>query len=195
VLKELSMRRSGYPRLVLPIVAVLAAALIAGCGSDPAKPDPGPTAPTGPPLILTGITANSADHSVGLQNLFIEKPNGAAYPAGSAAKLSFDAWNNTDKPVAMTSVSGTGKTTVVFVDGPAAPAATFSVPLPPSGFIPLQPKIGRYVEVRCLPKALAPGATVKLTFHFDNGATVVADVPVDASASGAPSTASPATSC
>ncbi len=189
------MRRTRYPRLLMPVVAVLAATLLAGCGSSADKPAPAPTAPTGPPLVLTGITANSADHSVALQNLFIEKPAGAAYPAGAAAKLSFDAWNNTANPVALTSVSATGKTTAVFVDGPAGPAATFSVSLPPSGFIPLQPKIGRYIEVRCLPAALAPGSTFKLTFHFDNGATVVADIPVDASASGAPSTASPGTTC
>jgi hypothetical protein len=184
------------PRMLVSVVAVVAVALAAGCGTDPGQQAaPAPAAPTGPPLVLTGITANSADHSVALQNLYIEKPAGAGYPAGGSAKLSLDAWNNTSNPVAMTSVSATGKTTVVFVDGPAAAAKTFTLSLPPSGFIPLQPKIGRYIEVRCLPAALSPGGTLKLTFHFDNGATVVANVPVDASASGAPSTASPAPAC
>ncbi len=186
----------GYRTVTVAVAAMLAAGLLAGCGSagDQHSPAPGPAKPTGPPLVLTGITANSPDHSVALQNLFVEKPGSAGYPAGSSAKLSMDAWNNTAKPVAMTSATAAGAK-VVFVDGSspsATPAATFALPLPPSGFAPLQPKTGRYIEVRCLPKALAAGGTLKVTFHFDNGATVVADIPVDASASGAPATAPPA---
>jgi len=176
---------------------VLAAAL-AGCGSASKQPDSAPAAPTGKPLVLGGITANSGDHSVALQNLFVEKPGAAGYPAKSSAKLSMDVWNNTTKPVAMTSVTASGGATAVFVDGSspsATPGTTFSISLPPGGYIPLQPVIGRYIEVRCLPAALTATGTLKLTFHFDNGATVQADVPVDISASGVPSTASPTSAC
>jgi hypothetical protein len=149
-------------------------------------------------LNLGGITANAGDHSVALQNLFIEKPGAGGYPVHSAAKLSMDAWNNTSTNVAMTSVTAGGGAQVVFVDGSspsATPGAQFSIPLPPSGYLPLQPKIGRYIEVRCLPTALADGGTLELTFHFDNGATVVATVPVDTSASDAPATTTPTTTC
>lgn len=187
--------RRGYRWLVL----VVAAAALAGCGTVGTPPSPpAPTAPTGSPLVLTGITANADDHSVALQNLFIEKPAAAGYPVHGSAKLSMDAWNNTTNAVAMTSVTASGGAVVVFVDGSspsATPATAFTIPLPPSGYLPLQPQIGRYIEVRCLPVALSPGATLDLTFHFDNGATVRAAVPVDASASGAPSTATPATTC
>jgi copper(I)-binding protein len=178
------------------VLVMAGALLLAGCGTG-AHPPNGAT-PSISPLVLTGITANSTDHSVALQNLYIEKPGAAGYPVHSSAKLSMDAWNNTSNNVAMTSVNADGGAVVVFVDGSspsATPGSQFTIPLPPGGYLPLQPNIGRYIEVRCLPAALAPGATITLTFHFDNGATVTAKVPVDASASGAPSTASPAASC
>jgi copper(I)-binding protein len=186
-----------HGRIAVGFVAVLTAAALAACGTaggTPDTPNPPPARPTGSPVVLNGITANSADHSVALQNLFIEKPGASGYPAGSSVKLSMDAWNNTGRQVAMTSATATNGATVVFVDGSspsATPAATFSIPLPPGGFLPLQPKIGRYVEVRCLPKALTAGATLKVTFHFDNGATVVADIPVDTSTAGEAATAPP----
>jgi copper(I)-binding protein len=184
-----------HHRIAVGFVAVLTAAALAACdsaASDNSTSAP-PAKPTGSPVVLTGITANSPDHSVALQHLFIEKPGAAGYPKGSSAKLSMDVWNNTSGQVAMTSASAAGGAKVVFVDGSSPSASTFTLALPPNGFLPLQPKIGRYVEVRCLPRALAAGGTVKVTFHFDNGASVVADVPVDASADGAASTASPTT--
>jgi len=73
---------------------------------------------------------------------------------------------------------------VVLVGGTVASAAPgakeFEIVVPPGGLALLSPEAGRYLAIRCLPTALTPDMTVKLTFRFDNGAKISTNVPMGA---------------
>lgn len=62
----------------------------------------------------------------------------------------------------------------------AAPAgaATFSVPLPARQLVQLLPDQGRYLMLTKLKHSVAPGTSVRVTFHFTTAGPVTVKIPV-----------------
>lgn len=155
--------------VIVTSVAVVAAAL-AGCSQPAPQVDP-------PTVRLTGISVNSTDHSVAVRDLAIADNGPRGYPAGSKAPLTMKLWNNTDTSVALTGLTTKDGAPVELVSG-TGPDATFSIPIPPGTPVELLPGGKEYLRIACLPRDFLPGMTMAMTFTFDNGATVAADVPM-----------------
>jgi copper(I)-binding protein len=164
-------------------LAVSALLVMAGCsGAGSVPPQQTPT--QGVPGAISGVAADATDHSTVLRDLLVVYPGQGGYQAGGVAPLTVKLGNNTDKPVTLTDVTTPGGSAVVLVGGSVASASPgakeFEVLVPPGGLLLLAPEAGRYLAIRCLPTALTPDMTVKLTFRFDNGAKVTAEVPMGA---------------
>jgi hypothetical protein len=157
--------------------------MIAGC-SGAGSVQPQPTQAPAVPGAMVGVAADAPDHSMGLRDLLVVYPGQEGYQAGGVAPLTVKLGNNTGKPVTLTDVTAPGGSAVVLVGGSVASASPgakeFEVLVPPSSLLLLAPEAGRYLAIRCLPRALTPDMTVKLTFRFDNGAKVTAEVPMGA---------------
>ena len=164
-------------------LAVTALLVMAGC-SGASSVRPAPTTAPAVPGAMVGVAADAEDHSAVVRDLLVVYPGQSGYQAGGVAPLIVKLGNNTDKPVTLTDVTTPGGSAVVLVGGAVASASPgakeFEVLVPPSGLLLLAPEAGRYLAIRCLPTALTPDMTVKLTFRFDNGAKVSADVPMGA---------------
>jgi hypothetical protein len=168
------------------LVAGLAAAAlltVTGCsGAGSVRTQP--TASPGAPNAMVGVNADAPDHSTALRGLLIMYPGQTGYEQGGTAPLSVKLGNNTDKPITLTNVVTPGGSAVVLLGGAvasASPGATeFDVLVPPGGLVLLAPEAGRYLAIRCLPTALTPDMFVKLTFQFDNGTKLSAEVPMGA---------------
>jgi copper(I)-binding protein len=170
-------------RGLVAALAVSALLMMAGCsgaGGVNAQQTPGPAVPN----AMVGVAADAADHSTTVRDLLVVYPGQSGYQAGGVAPLTVKLGNNTDKPVTLTDVTTPGGSAVVLVGGAVASATPgakeFEVLVPPGGLLLLAPEAGRYLAIRCLPTALTPDMTVKLTFLFDNGAKVTAAVPMGA---------------
>jgi hypothetical protein len=168
------------------LAGLVAAAIptLAGCSGAGGVQPPQPTQPAAVPGAMVGVGADAANHSMGVRDLLVLYPGQAGYQAGGVAPLTVKLGNNTGKPVTLTDVSTPGGSAIVLVGGAVASASPgakeFDVLVPPSGLLLLAPEAGRYLAIRCLPANLTPDMTVKLTFRFDNGSKVTADVPMGA---------------
>lgn len=156
---------------------------LAGCSGAGGVQTP-PTQAPAVPNAMVGVSADAADHSTAVRDLLVVYPGQGGYQAGGVAPLTVKLGNNTNKPVSLTNVTTPGGSSVVLVGGAVASASPgakeFAVLVPPGGLMLLAPEAGRYLAIQCLPVALTPDMTVKLTFQFDNGAKVTADVPMGA---------------
>ena len=61
-----------------------------------------------------------------------------------------------------------------------APSASsrLSIQIPPHGYVLMVPEQGSYLELTRLKEPVVPGDTVRVTFTFDNGASVPIDIPL-----------------
>jgi hypothetical protein len=161
-------------------------ATAAGCSGAGSVPPP-QSQPSGPPAVtnpISAVGADAIDRSTAVRDLLIVYPGQAGYPVGGSAPLTLKLGNNTTEPITLTNVTAAGGTEVMLIGGSVESAAPggkeFEVLVPPGTLLPLAPENGRYLEIRCLPVALTPDMTVKLTFSFDNGSKLTADVPMGA---------------
>jgi copper(I)-binding protein len=175
------MRHMGWKLARTGVVGTALASVLSACTASA----PPPVAPSN--QRMTGISVAALDHSVSLRDLAVADPGTAGYRAGSSAPLIMQVWNDTNRAVGLTGVTAAGGGTVVFVDGPvpSSPVASrppdrtsYAIPVPPGGPVALRPDLGKFLLIRCLPTDVAAGVPVNLTFHFDNGATITADVPM-----------------
>jgi len=165
--------------VLVPLLA-LAGAGLSGCGVPPPLNPPGP-APTANPTPV-GVNVDAPDHSVAVRNLLLPEPPANGYPAGGSAPVAVEVWNNTPKPISLTAATVAGTSPAILVSTGETPAATasttFEVIIPPDANVTLSQQAGRFLLIRCVPVTLAAGTAVPMTFTFNNGVTLSAQVPV-----------------
>jgi copper(I)-binding protein len=171
-------RRLTLALVLVPFLA-LAGAGLSGCGVPPPLNSPAPAVTGATPV---GVNVDAPDHSVALRDLLLPDPGAAGYPAGGSAPLAVQVWNNTNKPISLTSATAAGSAPVILVSTGETPApsgdTSFAVLIPPGANVTLSQQAGRFLLIRCVPSTLAAGTMVPMTFTFDNGVTLSADVPV-----------------
>ncbi len=166
---------------VVALVAVPAVLALAGCGSL-AEPKPS----NSPAPIEVGVNTDATDHSLALRDAHIPDPGTKGYPAGTRIPMVVQVWNNTNKLINLTSVTGANGITVslmgvtnVNASGSASAApGSFTLPVPPDGNVALKKDSGRYLQINCLSADLKQGMSVSLTFTFDSGTKLMTTVPV-----------------
>jgi hypothetical protein len=198
------MRTLGTRRTVLVAgAAAMAAVALAGCSA-------GQVAETSlkRPSNM-GVNVDNANRSVLIRNLAVPYNDPAGYPVDQPAPLQLALFNQTtdevrvtvtsSKPADGTTVAGALTGTSVSLSGPAdsaspaptdsatpseAPAQPAVITLAPQGTASFLPGDPQSLQISGLPKELAPGGSVYVTFTFSNGTaplTVPAPVGVPAS--------------
>jgi copper(I)-binding protein len=163
---------------------------------------------------VAGANASASPNSlIGLRNAVVAYDGPEGYPSGGSAPLVVRIFNDGPRAVRLVAVDAGDAGSVVLANGtdegfapaatptgsptpgvetatppPSAPAgeSTFSVEVPPSSYALLVPGDGPHLRLVGLREPLTPGASVPLTFRFDDGSTIAVTVPMDLPAQPAP---------
>lgn len=153
------------------LAAALAAAALAltGCGAGQVTQ----TADTVP--AITGVDVDAG--SLALRDLQVEYAGDGGYPEGGQAPLRVWIANEGQAPVALTAVTSPAAESVV-LDAADAAAAEFPIVIAPDAYVRLSSGDGPFLVLEGLTQPVSANAPVEVSFTFDNGEVVTANLPL-----------------
>ena len=136
------------------------------------------------PVTLTAVTADKAEAVTlvagpgasasaappfGLPQPGPPRPSPGASPSPEASPATSPSPGASPSPAASPSPS----------PSPAPPASSrLSIQIPPQGYVLMVPEQGSYLQLTRLKEPVVPGDSVRVTFTFDNGASVPIEIPL-----------------
>jgi copper(I)-binding protein len=135
------------------------------------------------PVTLTGVTADKAEAVT-----LVDSPGAtasAAPPSGSPSPVPPPSPGASPSPEASPATSpspGASPSPAAPPSpspSPAPPASSrLSIQIPPQGYVLMVPEQGSYLQLTRLKEPVMPGDSVRVTFTFDNGASVPIEIPL-----------------